>query len=197
MRPRHDHGIDAGRVSRSQARAEVARVLDLVENEQTQRTRPCEHECLELAYRKFRCGTDIDHDALMTTARGTPIELGTAHVLDLDAEPAQFRADLRKAPPGPVEQKRPQDRMRSPLNDRMHGMQAVDSAIPRLGHRYLDRRRRRGRGLETSESSCSTGAKSILRSSRFTFASRTRILSVSLKACPVRSPTSEVPAGSL
>ena len=94
---RHDDGIDAGRVRRAQARAEVARILDAVEHEQPQRPAALDDEGLEVADRELGRRRNLDDDALVHAAVRQPVEIGARHALHGDAARRERVARARRA----------------------------------------------------------------------------------------------------
>ena len=110
------HGVDAGRVGRAQAGAEVARILDLVEDEQPQCTPASEHERFELPHRCNLARPAGPRSRLPDAHRRprTPVELGAAHAR-ASSTPRRLKLALRsrRAAPPRREQQRPLDRMRA------------------------------------------------------------------------------------
>jgi hypothetical protein len=97
---RHYDGVDAGRIGRPQAGAEVARVLDAVEHEQPHGAPALEDERLEIADRELGRGRNLDEDALVNPAVAEPVEIATRDALDGDAARGERAFELRELAAG-------------------------------------------------------------------------------------------------
>jgi hypothetical protein len=124
---RDDDRIDAGRIGRAQARAEISRILDLIEHEESKRAAPRHDEVLEILHRELLASADLENHTLMAAALREPVELGALHVIDLRAGPVQRRRKHRERPRTAVEQPRVNDVIGPSLE---HGARSVQTKNP-------------------------------------------------------------------